>query len=199
MKINHGHSLEYIVIDDFYNIRELELIWREIKFLTPKLMGPEHTNSATENGQLLKKNTGIFLDEVYANRDASDILTLNRKLWSTEIISEVEKISPWWKLLAASNADTTLLNYYQDQEYYKPHTDHAMITAITVLYSDPQNFTGGDFVFADYNITIPCRSNSLIIFPSVVNHGVTPVRLVDETREFSGRYSIAQFVFLGRT
>lgn len=198
MKINYDHSLEYIVIDDFYNIRELELIWQEIKFLTPKLMAPEHTKSATENGQLLKKNTGIFLDDVYANRDTSNILSLNRKLWSPEIINEVEKVSPWWKLLATSNQDTTLLNYYQDQEYYKPHTDCAVITAITVLHSTPCNFTGGDFVFADYTVTIPCRSNSLIIFPSVVNHGVTPVNLIDKSLEFSGRYSIAQFMFLGR-
>ena len=197
MKFNQGHPLEYVVIDDFYDDRELALIWREINFLSSKLLGPENTNSAQdEHGRYLKKNSGIFLDKIYLDRDASDILSLNRKLWSSEVIERVEKISPWWRLLTASNRDCTLLNYYQDDEYYEPHSDHAVITAVTILHSQPSNFSGGDFVFSEYGITVPCRSNSVIIFPSVAKHGVTPVRLIDPTLENSGRYSLAQFIYL---
>lgn len=198
MKFKPGHTLEYVVIDDFYNDRELALIWREIHFLSSKLLPPEHTNSAKdEHGCDLKKNSGIFLDKVYQDRDASDILAVNRKLWSPEVIDRVEKISPWWRLLAVSNYDCTLLNYYQDNEYYEPHSDHAVITAVTILHSQPSNFSGGDFVFAEHGITVSCRSNSVIIFPSVVKHGVTPVQLRDSTLENSGRYSLAQFLYLG--
>jgi len=199
MKFNHGHPLEYVVIDDFYDESELALIWREIQFLSPKLLSPEHTGSARVHDRFLKNNSGIFLDEIYADRQVSDILRLGRKLWSPEVIERVEKISPWWNMIMASNQDCTLLSCYKDNEYYEPHSDNAVITAVTVLHSQPSNFSGGDFVFSEYNITIPCRSNSVIIFPSVVRHGVTPVKLINPALENSGRFSLAQFLYLTRS
>ena len=193
MNFNHGHPLEYVVIEDFYTEDELVLIWRELEFLAPKLLGPSETRSAHEDGVYLKHNTGIFLDNVYLNRDVSDILKINRKLWSEEVLNYLETISPWWRLLRATNKDTTLLNYYNNNQYYKPHVDTAVISASSVLCKNENNFTGGEFVFPEYNITIPCKSNSIIIFPSVVQHGVTPIEVLDQSKESTGRYSIAQF------
>ena len=195
MKLSKPRPLEYVVIDDFYNNDELDLIWREIQFLSSKLLSPERTGSARQDGRLLKNNSGIFLDAIYADRNVSDILRLNRKLWAPEIRQEVEKISPWWRLLGASSLDHTLLSYYQDQQYYEPHTDNAVITAVTVLHTDPKNFTGGEFVFPDHDVTIPCKSNSLIIFCSAVKHAVNPVKMLDASLPCSGRYSLAQLLY----
>jgi len=197
MNFTHGRQLEYILVENFYDQKELNLIWKEIEFLKPKLLPPDKTNSAMRgDGTSKKNNEGIFLDDVYANRDVSDILQLNRKLWANEILNYAENISPWWRLLRISNHDNTLLNYYENSGYYEPHTDKAVISAVTVLYKEPCNFTGGELVFPEYNVTINCKSNTLVIFPSVVEHGVKPVKLVKDNIENSGRFSIAQFVWL---
>ena len=197
MKICTSNSAEYIIIEDFFEQHELSGIWREIAFLTPKLLGPEHTYAATEEGAYLKKNTGLFLDDTYAKRETSDILVATRKLWSPEILAEIAKMSPWWRLLGMSTRDTTLLNCYKDNEYYNPHSDQAVITAITTLYKEPVNFTGGDFVISEYGVSIPKCSNTMVIFPSAAKHRVTPVKMLETEVANPYRYSIAQFVFVG--
>lgn len=186
---------EHVIIENYYDNVELELMWKEIEFLTPKLLNPEFTSTAKENNELLKNGTGIFLDNVYQNRSISNILTFNRKLWHPAILQELEKISPWWNLIKISNKDYTLMNYYQDGCYYKPHKDHSLITAISILYKDENSFDGGDLVFSDYNITIPKKSNCLIIFPGQINHSVTDI-IMKTDKPYYGRYSMAQFLYL---
>jgi hypothetical protein len=186
---------EHVIIENYYDHDELELMWKEIEFLTPNLLNPEFTNSATENGSSLKQGKGIFLEDVYKNRNLSYILRFNRKLWHPTILHELEKISPWWKSIRLCNKDYTLLNYYQNESFYKPHTDNSVITAISVLYKDEKNFDGGDLIFSEYNLTIPKLSNSLIIFPSQVFHSVSDIQMKNEGN-FGGRYSMAQFLYI---
>jgi hypothetical protein len=196
MSKSYNKNLEYIILEDFYTETELSLVWKEIDFLSPNLLGPEKTGSATLNGKFLKNNKGIFLDYVYSYRQVSNILTFNENLWSDAVLDYIEKVSPWWRLLRESNSHYTLLNYYGDNQSYDLHEDKCVLTATVALHSQPRNFTGGDFVFPDHNVTIPCKSNSLIIFPSVVKHAVTPVKIIDPTIPNSGRYSITQFIYL---
>lgn len=189
---------EHIVIKNFYDEDELELIWKEIDFLKPKLLGPEHTSSATDVSDknfFLKDNTGLFLDGVYCNRNTSNIMTLNRKLWNSKITDEIIKMNYWWKLLTTCNRDSTLLNCYEENQYYKPHVDQAVITATTVLYKN-DNFTGGDFVFPEYEVTIPKQNNSVIIFPSFTEHEVSPLKIKEDSLGVVQRFSITQFMYL---
>ena len=79
---------EHVIIENYYDDDELELMWKEIEFLTPRLLDPEFTSTATQNGLYLKNGSGIFLDEVYKNRNASNILSFNRKLWHPTILQE---------------------------------------------------------------------------------------------------------------
>lgn len=186
---------EHVVIENYYDNDELELMWKEMEFLTPKLLDPEYTNAARKEGSLLKNGTGVFLDEVYKDRNISNILSFNRKLWHPTILQELEKISPWWNLIRICNKDYTLLNYYQDGCYYKSHKDHAIINAISIIYKDDNHFDGGDIVFSDYDITLPKKSNTLILFPSQINHAVTDIKMKTNL-SFAGRYSMAQFLYV---
>ena len=71
MKINHNHdhSFPFVIIDDYYDNNELDLIWDELhhmtyphKWNTPKT----HPHSgAMEDGVSLKLNKFSFLDEYY--------------------------------------------------------------------------------------------------------------------------------------
>ena len=70
----------YLVIDNFYNEKELSLIWNELNFLLDgdKFNPPEDTGSAYQEGKPIKKNKGIFLDSLYEQRKYSNILTSMR-------------------------------------------------------------------------------------------------------------------------
>jgi hypothetical protein len=186
---------EFLVVDNFYEKNELELIWQELDFLRPKLLDPEHTGSARSiEGKILKNNKGIFLDECYTKREISNILQLNRKIFCNEIIDNIKRnFGTFYKLYPKSNIDYTLVNYYENGGFYKPHEDDGIFTAISIFYKDPNSIKGGDLFFPEYGISIEGRSNRLVIFPSTVIHSVSDVETLSKTPGF-GRYSISQFV-----
>jgi predicted 2-oxoglutarate/Fe(II)-dependent dioxygenase YbiX len=72
----------------------------------------------------------------------------------------------------------------------------AFFTAVTVLYKEPANFVGGNFTFSDYEITIPKQNNLVMLFPSVINHSVEPITMLQEGLENSERFSISQFLYI---
>ena len=62
-KIKIG-DLPVLIIDNFFNNNERNLIWNELAFLSDKMQGPENTYSANElndpNKPILKKNKGAI-------------------------------------------------------------------------------------------------------------------------------------------
>ena len=189
-------DLPIAIIDDFYTKEECDLIWQELCFLNSsqfKLVEPENTGTAKNlDGEILKKNKGIFLDSVYYLRNFSNILTLNRKVFSLE--PSLSKQSYFFKYLKESNQDTTLIQYYENSDYYKSHHDNCLITAISWFYQNPKLFSGGDLIFTD-DIKVECKHNRLVIFPSIINHEVQQVTLDQNfLNQNLGRYSITQFI-----
>lgn len=188
---------EHIIINNVYTDKELALIWKELDFIgTDKLLDPKSTGSAfaKETNTFLKKAKGIFLDDFYGFRENSYILTSNRKLWSKEVLACCSKLSGWWTRFINSNKDYTLINYYENEDYYGFHTDDSLFTAITVLYKSPLNYIGGDVVLKNNREKIiPLSNNSALIFPSHIYHAVQTIKIVDSSINNSGRYSIVQF------
>lgn len=192
----------YLIIDDLYTSEELKKIWRELEYLTSpnRLWNQSTIGGATDKeGTLLKKNNGMLLDDFFTyNRDFSDILTLNRKLFTPPVLDAFFDTHPYSRLFAYVNNDRTLLSYYENEDYYKPHHDDALFTAVTWLYKEPKRFTGGNFRFHDGDIDIELKSNRLVLFPSWVLHEVEMIKLDDEIESdgFStyGRYCLSQFI-----
>jgi len=188
--------LEFLVIDDFYEENELKLIWQELDFLNPKLLGPENTGSAQylDTGVFLKKNKGIFLDDCYAIRNVSNILQVNRKIFCKEIMQTIQNnFGTFYKLYLKSNIDHTLVSYYESGGYYEPHEDDGLFTAISIFHKDSSLIKGGDLYFPEFDISIEGRSNRLIIFPSTVVHSVSNVETLSD-KSGMGRYSVTQFI-----
>lgn len=185
---------EYIIIDETYTEEELKLIFLELEFwtLSKKLMGPEHTGTASwENGSPKKKNKGVFLDEVYTNRNYSNILNLNRKIYDIQL-NEPSVIKDFLNLL---NQDMTLVSYYENENYYHFHRDESILTAVTYLYRQPKKFKGGDLILTDYEIAFEPWFNRTYIMPSVVKHEVTEVIMKPEDcGKGLGRYCISNFI-----
>jgi len=191
-----------LIIDDMYSAAELALIWEELQFLTsPKrLLSAEETRAAiNESGEYGKTATGVFLDSFYTNRKCSNILDINRKLFSEDVAKYALEISIFYSLLKTINADYTLINYYDDKQKYNPHTDETVFTAITMFYKEPVQFVGGDLEFPELNLKVEKRNNRMVMFPGALQHAVTPVTMQGNHQSFSGygRYAMAQFLHIG--
>lgn len=196
MKIeSHHEPFPYLIVHDFYEDHEVDLIWNELNFwsVMNKLLDPERTGQTYEGK---KKNKGVFLDDAYTDRSFSNILQINRKIFSKEIIEAYWALHPSYKIIGICDKDTTLVSYYEDQDYYKPHADRAAITALTWFYKEPKMFEGGDLVFTEYDITISVKNNMMLVFPSVIEHAVTPTSLIAgaEKNKGLGRYCISNFM-----
>lgn len=196
----------HITINNFYNEDELRLIWQELDFLTyeTKFQGPDvagsakipNPNSNDDNKFITKKNHGIWLDEIYPRREISNIITLSRKLFSSDLTKYASSQHIIFNYLNHSKMDGSLLSYYQNADSYFPHLDECVLTAVTWLYKEPKKFDGGDFYFSDYDYKIPIQNNMVVIFPSFVKHSVDEVRMDPSCKPFSGdgRYVLSNFI-----
>jgi len=187
--------IPYLIIDECFSSDELNKIYQELEFIQPKLLGPERTGSArSEENEFKKNNTGVFLDELFRIREFSNILTFNRKFFTPEVFDNLLKCHPAYALIFNCNHDSTLMSYYEDSGHYKKHKDSTVITINSWFFKEPKNFSGGEFIFSDYNISIPVKNNSSVIFFSCYYHEVTPVRIIDKSVPCSGRFSSSMFV-----
>jgi len=193
---------EHIIVHDIYTKEELYLINRETEFLYNKLGGPDATSAATEeDGETRKKSgKGVFLDKVYTHdcRHFSDILKITRKIFhDQEIKSATETLatkSTYFKLFKHTNWDSTLLQYYENGDYYKDHIDRSLFTNIFTYYKNPKSFIGGDLKFPEFDYFLPVEYNCSTIFPSCISHEVLPVYLDSEQSDMNGRFSIANLI-----
>lgn len=199
MKVDiYTDPFPYIRIFDFYSEEELKLIWEELEFiLNDRIMGgPEKTGTAKEHGIILKNNKGIFLDNLYSDRNTSNILTVNRNLFLT-IVNVLSECNHWIfkNSLRCVNWDTTLISYYENSDYYNKHYDVSSFTCLTWFYKKPKKFSGGDLIFPDFNLEIEVEDNSLILFPSGVEHEVSEVKMNSEDiGKKLGRVCMSQFM-----
>ena len=203
MKINYyPEPFPHVVMRDYFEPEELELIWAELKFLTKKtkLMPPENTSTATgEDGQPLKRNYGLFFYDAYRPNILSDIFRCSSKLFYKPLMEFLAGFHFIFKYLEASNKDDLLLSYYDNGCYYKPHKDGSILTAIVNLHKEPKLFDGGDLIFPEYdNYRIAVENNRMVIFPSQMQHAVETVVMEEQEGDFSGngRYSITTLIKL---
>ena len=93
IKVN---DLPILVYDNFYTEQEYNSMWQELLFLKSKMQTQAQDNPS------LKKNTGLLLDEIYPNRDISDILTCTRKIFNTDFIEKCKQQHYFFEYLGSS-------------------------------------------------------------------------------------------------
>lgn len=192
-------ELPVAVIDEYYDNRACDRIWQELCFLNNdqgKLQSPADTGSALDlkTGVTLKRNHGIDLDSVYADRSISNILRENKKLCRDELTDQLMEHHSFFRYLRGDPENSTLIQYYANGDHYKKHTDGAVITAITSFYKHPKSFSGGNLILED-KLQVDCGYNRMVIFPSILFHAVEPVNIdCSLLGQNFGRYSITQFI-----
>ena len=213
MNINHFDcGFPYIIIDNLFTDSELDLIWEELNFLTYsyKLLQPRKGDAAVKDSHLSAYNNRIYLDELYGNnqaaykrhgslngfRDVSNILSIVPKIYADDFkICKGHK--SWFFRNLKSSLDYTCLSYYENGNYYLPHTDSSLLTTLIWLYREPKKFDGGDFSFPDYNNMIGVKNNRALLFPSMIKHGVDIVKMEEEYQNKKmGRYCITNFLHI---
>ena len=194
-----GYALEepfpHLIVENFYNEKELELIWEELTFYTK----PDKLLEAKDFGGIVDRTNShaLILDDIYGTsyRDLSNILKVNRKLFTSEALFLFSQIHGCCSIANDSNYDTTKIRYYHDNEYYEPHCDKPFqFLAFSYFYKEPKKFSGGEVYFPEYNYEYSCDNNSMIIFPGWGTHGVRKVSIKDSDYfEGCGRYAITSF------
>ena len=185
----------HLIFSNFYNEQELDLIWEELNFYTK----PDKLLDAKDFGGVVGKTNShaLALDSLYPKkrRSISNILTVNRKLFEPEVLESFAKVDDCCSIATECNYDVTKVRYYHDKEYYDPHIDSAFqFLAFSYFYKEPKKFSGGELYFPKYDYNYSCENNSIIIFPSWVEHGVTEVN-IDNSDYYDGygRYCISSF------
>jgi len=197
--IKHYDPFPFLEIENMYSENELKLIWQELEFLNQldKFEGEEETASAIgPEGEILKKNSGLFLDEIYNSRKISNILTVNQNLFSSHILEEFSSLCFLYENIKRTNKDITLISYYDNGGYYKPHKDDALYSAVTWFFKEPKKFNGGDFYFTDYNLKIEVKNNKTVLFPSIICHSVDEISMNKYFPPGHGRYVMVQLIHL---
>ncbi|MBC8554843.1 MAG: hypothetical protein H8D23_34970, partial [Candidatus Brocadiales bacterium] len=177
----HTEPFHYIVVENLWTDKEHKEMFDEMLFLENKSLfkPPEETGTAKhEDGTNKKINTGRFIDEVWQNRDYSDILKHNRKLFK---VFENKKIEDSWYYDGLNfNSDSTLVSYYEDACYYESHRDLTVATAVSWFFKEPKKFKGGEITFTDYDLTFEVTNDLTIMFPSNIKHEVSEISIDDE-------------------
>jgi len=195
MKSAFSEPFPHLILNNFYNEDELKLIWEELNFYTK----PNKLFEAKDFGGLVEKTNShaIVLDNLYLDkfRQISNILTVNRKLFNSDVLESFARIDERCTIALKCNDDITKIRYYHDKEYYEPHTDmDFQFLSFSYFYKEPKKFTGGKLIFPKYNYELTCENNSVVIFPGWVEHGVEEVS-IDNSDYYDGygRYCISNF------
>ena len=184
----------HLIVNNFYNDEELELIWEELKFYTK----PGKLLEAKDFGGVVEKTNhrALQLDVIYDGyRDLSNILTVNRKLFTSKILDVFAEIHESCWIAPMCDYDITKVRYYHDKEYYEAHTDKSFqFLAFSYFYKEPKKFTGGELFFPKHNYELTCENNSTIILPGWVKHGVKEIKIENSNYyDGWGRYAITSF------
>jgi hypothetical protein len=189
INLMQAKNLSYIVVDNLYLPEELKQIKVELRALKEYVKSPEETGVAMDKNETPKRNAhGLFLDKHYQDRNSSDILRLNRKLFCEELVVKATEFNQYFYTIRNCNNDSTLINFYGADEEYRPHRDNSALTAITFFSTG--NISGGDFEFPEVNEVVPFKENRAVIFPGCVEHAAKQT----QAKPGSYRVSMAQFL-----
>ena len=108
----------HLIFHNFYDDKELDLIWEELVFYTKpdKLFEVEDYQGVVG----YTKAKAIHLDSVYTgkNRKISNILNVSRKVFDNQVLEPFAQLHDSCTFARLSNYDVTKVRYYHNGDYY---------------------------------------------------------------------------------
>jgi hypothetical protein len=167
------YPVPFCIIRNFLSPEKYGKIKKDLDYLEPYLKGTELTGAAKlPNHEFAVKRKGMFLNEFSHLRGNTGINSVFDTLVDPVNLKQLMD-SCWFGAYLENQAMTgTLISLYQEGDEYKPHRDRAILSIIYYVFDG--EFEGGDFFLQ--KVKVPIENNSLIIFPSCVQHAVAPVK-----------------------
>ena len=167
------YPVPFCIVKNFLTSEKLQKVKTELNELTPYLQPPEFTGAARGNdNQISVKRKGIFLHEHPYLRGNSGINSIFDNVKDPLFLSHLTSLNWIFGYLTNPSSSGTLVSLYTDGDEYKYHSDRSVMSIIYYLFDG--EFEGGDFFLK--HVKVPIENNSLIIFPSCVEHAVTPIK-----------------------
>lgn len=202
VNIVNDEKYPFVVIDNWYTKNEQLAVWKELEFynsLPPEIIDRAETTSVARdsNGVSLGKSFRWYLDFLYTKdgRYQSAILNCLYKARSPELIDYTKNFDPYHNMLKASTDISSLISYYENNDFYDEHYDTFHWTLLIWYFKEPKKFDGGDFILTGPKTEIKCKHNRAVLFPCCYNHKVTPIKMQNNTTEKNGRYTITHFYY----
>jgi len=194
----------YLLIDNFFEKKELSQIWNEINYLYNNKYFFESSrdkNSGHNNNEPLAKNSRCYPNQVltYGQIQKSFLFNYVKKIQNKnfhKLVEETFKNSNYalYKTFLGLNRSNLVINHYDNNEEYKEHFDQFQFSMITWLHEEPKNYKGGDFILTKNNRKIESLNNRCILFPGFYYHKVEPIKYL-KNKNVKGRFSINRFFY----
>lgn len=194
-------DMDALIIDNWYSNDELKKVFVEMDYymnlgLDNLIRSEKDRSSARDyNGESKVKSYRFYVD---ANK-YSALYKYNYKYVFEEFTNMLRNETLFGGYFSNTKSNSIMVNYYENDKYYKSHKDVSVITQLTWIYREPKMFSGGDLILTDMDETIECKNNRTIFFPGHYFHEVTEVKMKDEwereykDKNYYGRFSIANF------
>jgi len=196
----YTEPFHYVEVTEVFNEEEYCNIFDEICFHHNKgiFLPPEKTGSAVDDTQKVIKNNSAFgWNHLYKNQNLSYLISItNNKIQNIINNNFSNESCPSWFFKNKSITDiSNMVSYYEDSDYYAPHSDSSAVTGLMWFFKKPKSFMGGELEFPDYELRIPCMENYMILFPGNINHSVTPIEMAkkDKNKQM-GRFTSTMFL-----
>jgi 2OG-Fe(II) oxygenase superfamily len=195
-------GIDAVVIDNFYTEDQLNDIMLELRWLTkPTIMlSQKDLMAANDNGNPLTSKSGVFLENVFKDWKHSSLIShAMTQTNSDEFRDGLLKCNTMFKALFACNIRSHLLSYYENSDYYKPHTDAFFFTILNYFHKTPKQFTGGDLIAysctSDKEVSIEPKHNRVVVILSSTHHEAKSIQS-SFTNNFTGNGRYCNSIFL---
>ena len=199
--VKDNPTFPFLVIDNWYTPNEEKAVWKELDFfsVTPKdqIKRAENTIVARDpDGISLSKAYRYYIEDYYKNRQVSPIINCTYKQKTFEFHNIIKECMPYARNFSSSNGDSTLISYYEENDYYDAHHDVFQWTCLIWMVREPRLFDGGDFKLTEPDIEVKLKNNRMVMFPCCYLHSVSPVKFHTQPKEIGyGRYTITHFYY----
>ena len=202
--VNVDKKYPFLLIDNYYTPEEEKMVWQELEYYAswPKDLTLRSETSKNVSKDYHGKSKGyswrFYIDRMFRRKEGycSHIFNLQYKQKLTSFQNAICKIEPYSSSFIDTNADSTMLSYYEDSDSYDTHHDTAAWTQLTWFVKEPRRFDGGDFVLEQPKIKIKLKHNRSVLFPSMYDHRVIPLKSHDNMERGYGRWSITHFYYV---
>jgi len=203
-QIGGDQPFPFLVIDNWYDKETEKSIWSELDFLSTKnkqeQLRAENTIVArNEDGTSKSKSYRWYLESIYTEEGItySTIMQKTDLFRTPEFHEIIQHITPQCRSFLGSDFDTTIISYYENNDYYKAHYDKFQWTSLIWFYREPKKFKGGNLKFTEPNYEIKVKHNRLLMFPCYYLHEVLPIKTKKFEQMGNGRYTITHFFYSG--